>query len=71
MCLIQDPCVLGYTYLAKTGRCYMFDPKTLVTWDDARSACMDSGGDLMGHETPEEFEAISSWIAPGFVSVMY
>ena len=49
----------------------MFDPKALMTWNDARSACMDDGGDLMGHETPNELEAISSWITPGFVPTMY
>ena len=43
----------------------MFDPVTLMTWDEARSSCTDNGGDLMGHETPHELDAISNWIAPG------
>ena len=25
-----------------------------MTWDEARSSCMNDGGDLMGHETPRE-----------------
>ena len=62
---------MGYTLLTETDRCYMFDPKTLMTWEDARSSCIEDGGDLMGHETPNELEAISSWIAPGFVSVVH
>ena len=36
-----------------------------MTWDEARSSCMNDGGDLMGHETPRELSAISYWIAPG------
>ena len=56
---------MGYTYLATIGRCYMFDPVTLMTWDEARSSCMDDGGDLMGHETLSELLAISNWITPG------
>ena len=67
--LIQDPCVVGYTYLTKTGRCYMFDPTSLMTWDQARSSCLEDGGDLMGHETPNELGTISSWIAPGLYSL--
>ena len=63
--LIKDPCMVGYTYLTKTGRCYMFDHVTLMTWDEAKSSCMDDGGDLIGHETQNELHAISSWIAPG------
>ena len=61
----QDPCIVGYTYLTTIGRCYMFDPVTLMTWDEARSSCMDDGGDLMGHETSNELLAISNWITPG------
>ena len=59
---VQDPCIVGYTYLIKTYRCYMFDPVSLMTWDEARSSCMDDGGDLIGHETQNELDSLSSWM---------
>ena len=43
----------------------MFDPANAMTWDEARSSCMNDSGDLMGHETPRELSAIAYWIAPG------
>ena len=69
--LIKDPCMAGYTLLTRTGRCYMFDPWALLTWDKARSSCMDDGGDLMGHETQNELDAISSWMTPGLSQISW
>ena len=40
----------------------MFDPVSLMTWDEARSSCMDDGGDLIGHETQNELDSLSSWM---------
>ena len=35
-----------------------------MTWDEARTSCQVDGGDLMGHETESELDAITNWM-PG------
>ena len=38
----------------------------------SKSSCVEEGGYFMGHETSNELDTISNWIAPGlYVSYMY
>ena len=62
-CIFSDLCPAQFTFLSKTGQCYLVNQKQAFGWSEAERECKTRGASLIALQTEEKYETIKNWYA--------